>query len=236
MFEPITVVAARVDRRVGRGRVSSEELAEHEGLVRWVVRRQRLEGLPFEDAVQAGRVGLWHALEGYDPRRGTRFSTYAVVAISRAVWRAVAEHQPLPTLPLPTFQDRLLVLAVDPPDVAEGLHRREVHVELHRLLGTLPPRLRLVILAHYGLGDGLGDAAPQTFAEIGETLGVTRQRVQHLHVEALLFLAQPAHSLALRELLERGRRLDYQQTLARQAQWRQMRRGLERQGPRSRVR
>jgi RNA polymerase sigma factor (sigma-70 family) len=203
-------------------------IAEHEGLVRWVVRRQRLGGMPYEDAVQAGRIGLWHALKGYDPLRGTRFSTYAVVAISRAVWRAVAEHQPLPALP--TFQDQLLVLAVDPPDVAERLHRREVHTELSRLLGTLPSRLHLVVLAHYGLG-GL---APQTFAEIGQTLGVSRQRVQQLHVEGLLFLAQPAHSLALRELLERGRRLDYQQTRERQARWRQFRRGTPRGGSRAR--
>jgi RNA polymerase sporulation-specific sigma factor len=202
--------------------VTAAQMAEHEGLVRWVVRRQRLRGLPFEDAVQAGRIGLWHALRAYDPSRGTKFSTYAVVAISRAVWRAVAEHQPLPALP--TFQDRLLVLAVDPPDVAEGLHRREVHAELYRLLGTLPSRLRLVVLAHYGLGC----LSAQTFAEIGETLGITRQRVQQLHVEALLLLAQPAHSLALRALLERGQRLDYQQTRERQTRWRQMRRGTRR--------
>ena len=227
MFEPITVVAARVDRREDRReggrRVSSEELAEHEGLVRWVVRRQRLGGLPFEDAVQAGRIGLWHAREGYDPSRGTRFSTYAVVAIKRAVWRAVVEHHSLSTPALSANQDRLLV--DNPPDVAERLHRREVHAELSRLLGTLPPRLRLVITAHYGLGDTLGDRFPQTFAEIGRTLGVTRQRVQHLHVEALLFLAQPAHSLTLRQLLERSGRLDYQQALARQAHWRRFRRG-----------
>lgn len=207
MSEPTTV-----------GAPSAVGIAEHEGLVRWVVRRQRLGGLPFEDAVQAGRIGLWRALQGYDPTRGTRFSTYAVVAIKRAVWRAVAEHQPLPALSLSTDRPLALplALAIDLPDPAEGLHRREVQAELIRLLGTLPPRLRLVILAHYGLGCLI----PQTFAEIGQSLGVTRQRVQHLHVDALLFLAQPAHSLSLRDLLERGRRLDYQRTRERQARWR----------------
>jgi DNA-directed RNA polymerase sigma subunit (sigma70/sigma32) len=33
--------------------------------------------------VQAGRIGLWRAIEGYDARRGTAFSTYAWVAICR---------------------------------------------------------------------------------------------------------------------------------------------------------
>ena len=228
MSEPITVG----DRGGDRGRVLAEEVAEHEGLVCWVVRRQRLGGLPFEDAVQAGRIGLWHALQGYDPSRGTRFSTYAVVAIKRAVWHAVAEDRPIVGLArpdLPTDQDQALALVDDRPDVAERLQRREVQAELVRLLGTLPPRLRLVIVAHYGLGEGLGEGLgglpPQTFAEIGRTLGVTRQRVQHLHVEALLFLAQPAHSLTLRQLLERSGRLDYQQTRERQAHWRRFRRG-----------
>jgi RNA polymerase sigma factor (sigma-70 family) len=237
VFEPSTGVDARVDRRVGRGRVSSEELAEHEGLVRWVVRRQRLGGLLFEDAVQAGQIGLWHALRAYDPTRGTRFSTYAVVAISRAIWRAVAEHQPpISAPPMPADQDRHLALAVDLPDPSERLHRGEVHAELYRLVGTLPPRLGLVVVAHYGLGSGLGGSPPQTFAQIGEVLGVTRQRVQQLHVDALLWLAQPAHSLPLRELLQRGRRLDYQQTLARQAHWRQTRRGHAGRAPRSHAR
>lgn len=224
MFKPTTVVEARVGKRI----VSDQQLDAHEGLVRWVVRRQRLGGLPFEDAVQAGRIGLWRALQGYDRARGIRFSTYAVVAIKRAVWRAVAEDQPIVALGVsrpPTNQDQALALVDDRPDVAERLHRREVQAELYRLLGTLPPRLRLVIVAHYGLGAGLGGLPPQTFAQIGQTLGVTRQRAQLLHVEALLFLAQPTHSLALRGLLERTTRHDYQQTLARQAHWRRFRRG-----------
>ena len=54
-----------------------------------IVAHQRLCGLPFEEALQAGRIGLWRAIEGYDPQRGTRFSTYAYPAIIRQVWDAV---------------------------------------------------------------------------------------------------------------------------------------------------
>jgi RNA polymerase sigma factor (sigma-70 family) len=209
------------DRRL----ISTEQLVEHERLVRWVVRRQRLGGLSFEDAVQAGRIGLWRALQGYDPTRGTRLSTYAVPAIARAVWRAVYEHQP----PRPVGRDELPLSASqsfngpDPlvDDLAARLDADQVSGELHRLVGTLPQRLRQVIVAHYGLR-GL---PPRSFAQIGQALGVTRQRVQQLHVEALLWLAQPARSLALRDLLDRGHRLDYQRVLARQRRWRRTRRG-----------
>jgi hypothetical protein len=44
---------------------------------------------------------------------------------------------------------------------------------------------------------------------------VSRQRVHQLHVQAILWLAQPAHSLWLRRLLGRNSRRDYQCTLAR---------------------
>src|SRR4051812_42451426 len=74
-------------------------LAAHEGLVRWVVRQQWRGTLAFADAMQAGRIGLWQALRRYDPTRGPRFSTYAVPAIQRAIWAAVAADQPRPRLP-----------------------------------------------------------------------------------------------------------------------------------------
>ena len=47
-------------------------------LVISVVKRYAGRGLPFWDLVQEGNTGLIEAVERYDPRRGTRFSTYAV--------------------------------------------------------------------------------------------------------------------------------------------------------------
>jgi RNA polymerase sigma factor (sigma-70 family) len=206
--------------QIGRRVVSSEQLAEHEGLVRWVVRQQWLGQLPFADALHEGRLGLWRALQGYDRSRGTRFSTYAVPAITHAVWRAVSQqHQAMRPL-----QSSNLSPASEFADMAAGLQRAELEAELYRLIARLPPRLSQVIVAHYGL-DG---NATQTFAEIGRTLGVTRQRVQQLHVTAVLWLAHPAHSLPLRHLLERNRRTDYRQTLGRQNQVARARRASQR--------
>ena len=37
-------------------------MAHHDGLVQAVVRRQVLGDLPFTEALQAGRSGLWHAI------------------------------------------------------------------------------------------------------------------------------------------------------------------------------
>jgi DNA-directed RNA polymerase sigma subunit (sigma70/sigma32) len=52
-------------------------MARHEGLVQAIVRRQVLGDLSFAEALHAGRIGLWHAIVGFDPSRGFAFSTYA---------------------------------------------------------------------------------------------------------------------------------------------------------------
>ena len=185
------------------------QLARHEGLVRWVVRQQGRGDLSFADALHAGRVGLWHALAGYDPTRGTHFSSYAVPAIARAVWAAVAaaSREALP---------RVAASAdlVEETDPADDLHQAQVRDALHALVATLPPRLRDLVVWRYGL-DG---TSPHTFAQIGSRWGISRQRVHQLHRQVLLLLAHPARSHALRVLTDHAGRAAYQQSVARQRQ------------------
>jgi hypothetical protein len=45
-------------------------MAVHEGLVHAVVRKRVLVHLPYAEVLQAGRIGLWRAILGYDPLRG----------------------------------------------------------------------------------------------------------------------------------------------------------------------
>lgn len=74
----------------GGSRESLNELMDrHEKLVHFVVHRQWLLTVSYEDALQAGRQGLWRAIMGYDPGRGIRFSTYAYRAIMRYIWSSV---------------------------------------------------------------------------------------------------------------------------------------------------
>jgi RNA polymerase sigma factor (sigma-70 family) len=171
------------------------------------VRRQWLGPLFFAEALQAGRIGLWHALRRYDPTRGTCFSSYAVPAIARAIWDEVSVAQ---SAPLRAEAD--LLRLVEETDPSEALHQAQVPAMLHALVATLPSRLRAVVVAHHGLDGTL----PQTFGEIGEAWEVSRQRIHQLHRQALLLLAHPATSHALRALVERQHRSDYQRSLARQ--------------------
>ena len=177
-------------------------MARHDGLVQAVVRRQVLGDLPFAEALQAGRIGLWRAIQGYDPKRGTAFSTYAWPCIMRQVWRAVKvhtrSHSSLVT------GDGLTLLAV--PDPALVWEVAAVQQAIRDLVQRLPGHLRYVVVARYGLDRTL----PATYRQIGVVLGLSGERTRQLHTEALVWLRHPAHSYALRSLLERHTLVDYQ--------------------------
>ena len=66
----------------------------------------------------------------------------------------------------------------------EFLRDRDLRDELPELLAVLDPRERLIIFQRFGL-DG---ARPRTLEEVGNKLGVTRERIRQLQVIALMKL------------------------------------------------
>ena len=58
-------------------------------LVIWVAKKHG--GLPLADRIQAGNIGLMHAVDRFDYRRGAKFSTYGVWWIRQRITRTVAD-------------------------------------------------------------------------------------------------------------------------------------------------
>jgi RNA polymerase primary sigma factor len=77
--------------KAGDKRARQRLIEKNLRLVVSVAKRYRGMGLPFEDLIQEGNVGLMRAVEKFDPDRGWRFSTYATWWIRQAVQRAVAD-------------------------------------------------------------------------------------------------------------------------------------------------
>jgi RNA polymerase sigma factor (sigma-70 family) len=189
---------------------------QHDGLVHAVVRQQFLGNLPYEEALQAGRTGLWRAIKGYDHQRGTVFSTYAWPAIMRSVWVAVKSHQQ-EALRTPLEVE----VVVEQQEPAELWEKAVVKASLWAAVAQLPERLQGVLQARYGWAG----QAPATFQQIGTQLGVSKQRAHQLHQEALIRLRQPAVSYQLRGLLDKHSVSDYQVTTEQTAVWLQRRGG-----------
>jgi RNA polymerase sigma factor (sigma-70 family) len=183
-------------------------MARHDGLVQAVVRQQVLGELPFEEALQAGRIGLWRAILGFDPERGFAFSTYAWPSIKHRIWRAVKAYGRVDRTPVPFHP----LEAPDPAVVWEGKAIRRV---LLAMVDRLPPRLAYVVIARYGLKSHTSFL----YRQIGAVLGLTKQRAHQLHTEALVRLRHPAYSYRLRSLLDRHTLADYEQANEEARRW-----------------
>ena len=106
-------------------------IERHEGLVRHVARDYMSRGETYDDIVSVGHVGLIHAVDRFDPLRGTKFATFAVPTIKGEMQR----H----------FRDRTWGLRV-PRRIQElSMQARKLSEELAQQLGRVPNYSELAV-------------------------------------------------------------------------------------------
>lgn len=243
-----TALLTANDEKELSNRISAGDAAARDRMVRAnlrlvvnIARGYSGKGLPLQDLIEEGNLGLLRAVEGFDPNMNTRFSTYASYWIKQSIKRALVNSSK--TIRIPAYMVELLSKwrrattkltdelnrTPTPEDIAKelGIPKKKLRivkkaitlynatphsdpedggltlgdivpdervrgpedelinsdnlVHVSRLLDEMDPREATILKMRFGLDD----CEPQTLKEIGESLGLTRERVRQIEGEAL---------------------------------------------------
>ena len=84
------------------------------------------------------------------------------------------------------------------PSPLEAVISHDLQDKIHQMLNTLSPKEERILRMRFGLGD----ETPHTLEEVGQTFGVSRERIRQIEAQALRKLKHPTRSDQLRNFVE----------------------------------
>lgn len=174
-----------------------ELITKNMGYVVTLARQYKSDILSTDDLVNEGVIGLVKAAEKYDASRGKPFVTFAAPYIRKSIEAAISRLQTATdvrstdeSLPVGSRNNYTLLNVLEDKNAEKAdmvVEENTLSENLLRYRDTLNEREQRVVNLYYGIG-----YERQTMAEIGEVLGLKRERVRQIRNTALRKLHKAA--------------------------------------------
>ena len=178
---------ALLTRMAGGDAAARDALITHNlRLVVYLAKKYESSGVPAEDMISIGTIGLIKAVNTFTPERSIKLATYASRCIGNEILmylRKTSNRRPETSIDEPLNVDgdgnELLlsdILGSDENMVSQQLEQASERAVLRRAVERLSPRERQIMELRFGLADGI----ERTQKEAADALGISQSYISRL--------------------------------------------------------